>query len=97
MSISIKISVAILLVILTILASSWAISGLWLLFITPLGVPAISMAQAYGISCLVTLLEVDPYKQQQGMTFERYYTACVAVIILSLLAMGLGHIAAMFM
>lgn len=93
-----KVLLGIVMLFAAALVSAYTLSSLWLLFIVPLGVIPIGIAHAYGISLLVSMFKINPYKKsKEPMTFELFTTGVFVVVFISLVALGLGHFAALFM
>lgn len=93
-----KILLGAVMLFVAVLVSAYVLSSLWLLFIVPLGLPAISVAHAYGISLLISLFRFNPFKKnQEQMTFESFSVAILLTLFISLMALGMGNFAALFM
>lgn len=93
-----KVLVGAIMLLVTILMTAYTFATLWGLFIVPLGLQAISVAHAYGISLIVGLFKINPYKRnKEPPTWEDFVAAVFVVIFICLMALGLGHFAAMFM
>lgn len=83
----------VLLAISTILGA-YAVSTLWLWFIVPLGVSAIGLVHAYGLSIIIHYMTMEmPNNKDKGSIPEMI----VLRIVLSLIALGLGYITHLFM
>lgn len=89
---------AVLLFVVAILSLSFALSGLWALFVVPLGLPAIGMAHAYGLSLLISMFRLNPKKDgEHGLTYQGFVEKIILICIISFIALGFGHLAAIFM
>ena len=86
------------LLFVAILCSSFALSGLWALFVVPLGLPAIGMAHAYGLSLLISMFRLKPKKDgEHGLTYQGFVENVLLICVISFVALGFGHLAAIFM
>lgn len=93
-----KILLGAVMLFVAVLVSAYVLSNLWLLFIVPLGLPAISVAHAYGINLLISLFRLNAFKRnEKQLTFEDFAAAVFLSIFISLMALGMGNFAALFM
>jgi hypothetical protein len=71
----------------------FVLSQLWLWFLVPLGVPVVGIAQAIGISLLVSMLTVSSHKSSDD---DDFWTGAIGnllkSLLMSLLAWGMGAI-----
>jgi hypothetical protein len=58
-------------VIVSALIDGIVVSKMWLWFLVPLGVHAISVAHAFGLSCIVNVLVYRPDLKTEGELGER--------------------------
>ena len=54
---------ALALTIVYMVVNGWAVSVLWGWFVVPLGVPAVGIAHAIGLRCIVALCKTPKYKE----------------------------------
>jgi hypothetical protein len=86
---------AIVLVTLSCILNAWALSVLWGWFVVPLGVNALGIAHAFGVSLVASLL-VRPHRDKTTNK-EEYAAEIVKVILVPLMALLFGYIAVGFM
>lgn len=85
----------ILLVISTILGA-YAVSTLWLWFIVPLGVSAIGLVHAYGLSIIIHYMTME-MPDHKKLAKEPFASRVGFRILLTLTALGLGYVTHTFM
>lgn len=90
---------AAVLVAINVLLSCLAITLLWLWFVTPLGVPAISLAQALGLTVFVMFFKLkgSPILRSELVRQIPFTRRICYQIGMSIGAIGLGYIASLFM
>ena len=80
------------------LLDGWAISRLWAWFLVPLGVPAITIVHAIGISLLFSLFKPhvsSSSDKKKGLAV--LLGTLIAAFLVPLLAVGMGWIVVQFM
>jgi hypothetical protein len=97
-----KFFIGVVLFIVQTIALSWAIATLWSWFVVPLGVQVISYAHAYGVTLLVRVLtiktgDLETKENSDAPFFVRAVGRAALVVLLSLVAVGFGFIATLFM
>lgn len=75
------------------LLRGWAIALLWRWFVTPLGVAALSIAHAIGISCLMLMFATITKPPDDEDEIERLCFDTSAAVIVPLLAVAVGAVA----
>lgn len=71
---------------------AWVLSYLWLWFFTPLGVPAVTVLQAWGICVTISFLQTKLYREKRSWGKETLATAFVTGILAPIFALGMGYI-----
>ena len=93
----------VLLVIVTTIVAAWAFQTLWMWFIVPLGVSSISMAHAYGIMLVFSILKIkkpkdfDTEGKNDAKPFSKYVERLCIYSLVYLVAVGMGWITTLFM
>ena len=92
----------VLLVIVSVLIAAWAFQTLWIWFIVPLGVSSISMAHAYGIMLVFSVLKIKPKDfdtedEKDAKPFSKYVEKLSIYSLVYLVAVGMGWITTLFM
>ena len=83
---------------IAILWKAYVLSVLWGWFVVPLGVPPISIAWAYGLSCIVGLFWYNALSSDSTETgLAKAFSGLLKVILVPLLALFFGWIAYGFM
>ena len=82
--------------------AAFVLSILWSWFIVPLGVPAISIAHAFGLQVLVAFFKVNrkvkDKKEPRKENYFGYFCELASIcILISLTALGLGWVAVSLM
>jgi hypothetical protein len=90
-----KIVFALALIPLSFFVRAFALKSMWFWFIVPLGVPAIGMAWAYGLSCLISLMTYK-YSKEDSETHSLGHAFNIGVLG-PLFVMLIGYIAHLFM
>lgn len=74
-----------------LILTGFATKTLWAWFVTPIGVPAISLPQAIGIDLIVTLMTLRPRKEPLPLS-----KTLGAVYLAPIMALGIGYIVHLF-
>ena len=88
--------------IISVLIAAWAFQTLWIWFIVPLGVSSISMAHAYGIMLVFSILKISPKDfdtkdKKEAKPFSDYVEKLCIYTLVYLVAVGMGWITMLFM
>ena len=88
--------------IISVLIAAWAFQTLWIWFIVPLGVSSISMAHAYGIMLVFSILKIRPKDfetedKKDVKPFSKYVERLCVYSLVYLVAVGMGWITMLFM
>jgi hypothetical protein len=87
----------VLLLPIATIVDGWALSTLWGWFIVPLGVPAIGIAHAFGISCTVSLFRsrFSTRKKEQEREIDEWFWEWLGTWIFKVaIVLALGWFAA---
>lgn len=85
----------VLLAISTVLGA-YAVSSLWLWFVVPLGIKAIGLVHAYGLSIIVHYMTME-MPDHKKLAKEPFASRVGFRILLTLTALGLGYVTHTFM
>ena len=97
-----KVLLVIVTTIVGVLIAAWAFQTLWMWFIAPLGLSAISMAHAYGIMLVFSILKISPKDfdtkdKKEAKPFSDYVEKLYIYSLVYLVAVGMGWITMLFM
>ena len=97
-----KVLLVIVATILSVLIAAWVFQTLWMWFIVPLGVSSISMAHAYGIMLVFSILKIKPKDfdtedKKDAKPFSNYVEKLCVYSLVYLVAVGMGWITMLFM
>ena len=97
-----KVFLVIVTTIVSVLIAAWAFQTLWMWFIVPLGVSSISMAHAYGIMLVFSILKIKPKDfetedKKDAKPFSKYVERLCTYSLVYLVAVGMGWITMLFM
>lgn len=87
------------LVVLNILLTAFALSTLWGWFVVPIGVNAISMAQAFGLSLIVVYFQVrnKPILKPEMIVKIGYRRRLLINLGMSTMSLAIGYVTTLFM
>lgn len=80
-----------------ILLSGWTLSLLWLWFLVPLDLPALNIAHAVGLACIVAICVPWPEYSYEGDPLVRFGRAVGMLIGKPLYVLAIGWLAKSFM
>lgn len=88
-----------LLVVISLVTSTFTLGYLWQWFVVPLGVSAISMAQAFGLTLIVTFFQVRQAPHiKPDLIIKRTYTQRLGFNIgMAMMALTIGYVTQLFM
>lgn len=97
-----KVFLLVVATILSVLIAAWSFQTLWMWFIVPLGLSAISMAHACGIMLVFSILKIKPKDfetdgKKDAKPFSKYVERLCIYSWVYLVAVGMGWITMLFM
>lgn len=93
----INIVITFILIPLLLIEQGWAVSTLWLWFITPLGLPAIGIATAIGICITISLIRMRQHrKDNDDEDADSKFERIAYNFVVPLVAVTLGWIVKLF-
>lgn len=79
---------------LSAILNGWVLTYLWLWFVTPLGLPSLSIAHAIGISCVISFLTyqyIERPKEKEPLQ-SQISTLVTVCVFRPLIVLGFGWI-----
>jgi hypothetical protein len=84
-----------ILIVISIAVQGWAVAMLWLWFVTPLGVPAITVAMGFGLVLVARALQPEPALLLHLIQPTRY-KEIVRTLMLPVIMVGIGWLVHQF-